>query len=98
MKSIQDKNKALIKTFLSELDKNVTAIDAFFSPDCRWHLPGSPSPADRDGFKQFVGTLYTAFPDLTHQIDLQLAENDSVATLVIARGTHKGDFQGGNAR
>ncbi len=93
MQSVPDKNKALIRAFLSELDKNVTAIDTFFSSNCRAHIPGSPSPTDRNGFKQFVGMLYGAFPDLTHEIELQLAEGYTVASLVVARGTHKGDFQ-----
>lgn len=94
MESIPDKNKALVRAFLSELDKNVTAIDTFFSSNCRAHIPGSPLPVDRDGFKQFVGMLYAAFPDLSHEIVLQVAEEELIVTLVTARGTHRGDFQG----
>ena len=94
MESAPDKNKALMKAFLSELDKNVAAIDSFFTPDCRAHIPGNLSPADRSGFKQFVGMLYAAFPDLTHEIALQVAEEDCVVSLVKAAGTHRGDFEG----
>lgn len=94
MESVLDKNKALVRAFLNELDKNVTALDGFFTPDCRAHIPGSPSPTDRNGFKQFVGMFYAAFPDLTHEIKFQAAEGDLVVSLVNARGTHGGDFQG----
>ena len=61
-----DQNKAVMLRFLEELDKNRAAIDTFFSPSCLAHLPGNPEPTDREGFKYFVGLLYTAFPALHH--------------------------------
>jgi predicted ester cyclase len=90
----QNQNKAIMRRFLTELDKNLAAIDAFLSPSCRTHLPGNPDPTDRAGFKEFVALLYTAFPDLHHQVEDQIAENDQVVSLVTARGTRQGDFQG----
>ncbi len=89
-----DENKALAKVFLEELDKNISAIEEFFSPDCPAHLPGFPCPTDREGFVQFVTMLYTAFPDLHHTVEDQIAEDDRVASIINVRGTHKGDFQG----
>jgi predicted ester cyclase len=89
-----DQNKAVMCGFLEELDKDRTAIDTFFSPGCVAHLPGNPEPTDPEGFKHFVALLYTAFPDLHHKVDDQIAENDKVVSLVTARGTHRGDFQG----
>ncbi len=89
-----DQNKTIICSFLAELDKRLTAIDEFFTPDCLAHLPGSPEPTDREGFKQFVTLLYTAFPDLQHKVEDQIAENDKVVSLVTVRGTHRGDFRG----
>lgn len=89
-----DQNKNFMRSFLEELDKNLTAIDTFLSPSCLTHLPGNPEPTDRAGFKDFVALLYTAFPDLHHKVEDQIAENDKVVSLVTARGTHQGDFQG----
>ena len=89
-----DQNKTVMRGFLEELDKDRTAIDTFFSPGCLAHLPGNPRPTNRDGFKGFVTLLYTAFPDLHHKVEEQIAENDRVVSLVTARGTHRGDFQG----
>jgi predicted ester cyclase len=89
-----DQNKNLMRSFLEELDKNLTAIDRFLSPNCLAHLPGNPEPTDREGFKQFVTLLYTAFPDLQHKVEDQIAENDKVVSRVTACGTHQGDFQG----
>ncbi len=89
-----DQNKAIICSFLAALDKRSTAIDEFFNPDCLAHLPGSPEPTDREGFKQFVTLLYTAFPDLQHKVEDQIAENDKVVSLVTVQGTHRGNFRG----
>lgn len=89
-----EKNKAIINRFLEELGKDLTAIDVFFAPNALAHLPGSPEPTNREGFKQFVTLLYTAFPDLHHTVEDQIAENDKVVNRVTARGIHQGYFQG----
>jgi predicted ester cyclase len=88
-----EQNKALIRSFLVELDKGLDAVDRFFSPDCLVHLPGTPSPTNREGFKAFIGMLYTAFPDLRHSPIDQFAEYEKVASIVSAHGTHRGAFQ-----
>lgn len=89
-----DQSKAVVRLFLEELDKSQSAIDDFFTADCLAHLPGNSEPSNREGFRQFVTMLYTAFPDLRHQVENQIAENDIVASLVNVCGTHEGDFQG----
>jgi predicted ester cyclase len=88
------KNKAMMQHFLKGLDEDIGTIDKFLSPDCRAYLPGSNLPVDREGFKKFVGMLYTAFPDLHHGLEHQIGEGNEVTSLVTVRGTHKGDFQG----
>jgi len=88
-----EKNKGFIRRFLEELDKDLSAVDDFFSSNCVVHLPGNPGPANREGFKQFVRLLYTAFPDLRHTVEDQIAEDDKVVSLVKAHGTHQGPFQ-----
>ncbi|HEY3278667.1 MAG TPA: ester cyclase [Syntrophorhabdaceae bacterium] len=87
-------SKTIVERFLKNLDKNLNAIDEFFSPGCRAYLPGNSLPVDREGFKGFVDMLYTAFPDLHHEIEHQIGEEKEVASLVTVRGTHKGEFQG----
>lgn len=85
-----DRNKIMMESFLEKLDKDISAIDTFLSPECRIFLPGTNLPTDRDGFRDFVGELYSAFPDLSHEISRQIAQGDEVASIVIVRGTHKG--------
>jgi predicted ester cyclase len=89
-----DRNKATIRIFLEKLDKNLSAIEEYFIPDCPAHLPGLPDATDRNGFRHFVMMLYSAFPDLHHVVRHQIAENDQVASIIDVCGTHKGDFQG----
>ncbi|WP_051409320.1 ester cyclase [Syntrophorhabdus aromaticivorans] len=87
-------NKAILEHFLKELDEGIDAVDKFFSPVCSAYLPGNTLPVNRDGFKQFVEMLYSAFPDLRHHIQEQVAERDTVAAVVTVHGTHMGEFQG----
>jgi predicted ester cyclase len=91
---ITDQNKAIMRSFLRELDKDRNAIDTFFSPTSLMHLPGNFQRTNLEGFKEFVALLYAAFPDLHHQVEDQIAEYDKVVSLITARGTHQGDFQG----
>lgn len=89
-----DQNKAIMRMFLEKLDKDISAIDEFFIPDCIAYLPGFPDPTNREGFRQFVAMLYAAFPDLHHMMEDQIAEDDKVVNHVNVYGTHLGDFQG----
>jgi predicted ester cyclase len=43
---------------------------------------------------QYIPSLWAAFPDLSHTIELQFADGDMVATCMRARGTHRGAFMG----
>ncbi len=89
-----DQNKATIRIFFEKLDKDISAIEEFVLSDCPVHLPGIPDSTNREGFRQFVTMLYSAFPDLHHVIKDQIAENDKVASIINVYGTHKGNFQG----
>jgi steroid delta-isomerase-like uncharacterized protein len=59
------------------------------------HVPGSLEPLrGRDGFREFVNTYLTAFPDGSITVDHQIAEGDFVATRWTARGTNTGELLG----
>jgi predicted ester cyclase len=85
--------KNVVREFISRLDMDhLPAVDQFFRGDCKFFLPGNHEAVDCERFKSFVGMLYTAFPDLHHEILEQIGENDSVVTLLKVRGTHLGPF------
>lgn len=59
------------------------------------YVAGSPEPLrGRDGFRNFVTTYLTAFPDGTLTVDEQIAEGDTVATRWTGRGTNTGELMG----
>lgn len=73
-----------------ELDR---AID-LLAPDCVAHLAGLPAPLDRDEFKQFGLSFYTAFSQGQHVFEEVLCAGDRVVTCGMFTATHSGEFQG----
>lgn len=93
--ALEDANKALVRRFLEAADA-AGALDPvmdLLAPDAVIHLPGFP-PFDREGFRQFASVMWTAFPDLVHTFEEQIAVGDRVVNRFTVRGTHRGDFQG----
>ncbi|GAC1346700.1 MAG: ester cyclase [Ktedonobacteraceae bacterium] len=88
-------NKAVLQRFVEEVmnRKNLAVIDELYAADAVEHVPGGP-PLDREGVKQFLGMLLTAFPDLHETIEDTIAEGDRVVTRSTYHGKHTGDFLG----
>ena len=55
---------------------------------------GGVPPMDLEGHKAFSAPFYAAFPDLTHDVQEVLAEEDRVAVRFRLTGTNTGDFMG----
>jgi len=87
-----EKNKAIIKNLIEA--NTIASINELCAPNFVGHLPGFTAPTDRINFINFASMLYSAFPDLHHTVEVQLAENDMVASCVTVRGTHQVMFQG----
>jgi steroid delta-isomerase-like uncharacterized protein len=67
----------------------------FVGEDAVAHVAGTPAPlTGRDGFREFVTTYLTAFPDGTITVDEQIAEGDFVASRWTGRGTNTGQLMG----
>jgi predicted ester cyclase len=74
---------------------DVSGADEAFAPDCVIHITGSPVPdLDVAGFKQMVGGLFAAFPDIRFTMDDQIVSGDKVAIRWSAEGTHTGPLGG----
>jgi steroid delta-isomerase-like uncharacterized protein len=92
-----EENKAIIRRENEDgINRgNLEVIDELLSHDYILHVPGLQEPVrGREGYKQFVNTFRTAFPDLHTTIEELIAEGDKVVVHHTWRGTHKGDFQG----
>jgi steroid delta-isomerase-like uncharacterized protein len=58
------------------------------------YLVGIPETLGRDEFIEFGSKSRQAFPDVSHQFDRSICEDDKVVTSGIFTGTHLGNFQG----
>jgi steroid delta-isomerase-like uncharacterized protein len=90
-----DDNKRLVQRFYGEFynGRDKDAIDRFFAAGYVHHPSDlSASLMDFDDFKKRETRFLEASPDLTRDIEDQVAEDDRVATRSIMRGTQKGDL------
>jgi steroid delta-isomerase-like uncharacterized protein len=87
-----DANKDLVRRFYREAigERDSSACERLLSVD----FVHNGEPRGRVGQRQAVDYLLAAFPDLRHQIELILAEDDLVAARQRWTGTHEGEFLG----
>ncbi len=69
-------------------------IDELYAPEYIDRTPMAGMAPTRQGFKQFVTSLRTAFPDLRYTIEDSFEAGDKFVTRVTATGTMRGEFAG----
>ncbi|MEH1123073.1 ester cyclase [Micromonospora sp. CPCC 206061] len=74
--------------------RNVDALDELLADDFVEHIPGPGQSADRQGVKEFIGQILAAFPDLDFEIVREVAEGDTIASVLRFTGTHQNEFAG----
>jgi predicted ester cyclase len=96
-----DDNKRVVANFVEvcQNQHDLAAADEIFHPDFVNHYAPeghatAHTPRPAGGFQAFYGMLLHAFPDVTMEINEQLAERDLVATRKTLRGTHRGELWG----
>lgn len=92
----QADNATMCKRFYDEVINagKVGVIDELVSEDFVEHEAFPGLPKGRDGLKQFVTMMRTAFPDLHFHAEFMISEGDRVAAYITMSGTHKGEFMG----
>jgi len=89
--SLTERNKAVVRAYLGEIAQrgNIVTREQYFTSTTMFN-------GDRDLTRQFarVKEMRRAFPDLEMTIEQQIAEGPWVATRVIYRGTHTGEYGG----
>lgn len=91
------KNKENFRRFLAEAANGgkLAVIDELCDPEVRYYIVGSTEPlCGFDGVKGVVSGFRAAFPDLHVTIEEVIAEGDTVAARVTARGTNSGEQLG----
>jgi steroid delta-isomerase-like uncharacterized protein len=94
--SVAATNKKLAKRFVEEVvnARNLEVLDELMHPGYVEQEPLPGQKAGRAGVAAWLGDYIAAFPDLRWQIEDQIAEEDRVATRVLATGTHQAEFLG----
>ena len=85
-------NKAIVCDLIEK--NSIDGLDELCASNFTGHLPTFPGVANKDGFLGFAQMLFTAFPDLNHKVEFQVAEDDFITTFITVSGTHLGDFNG----
>jgi len=88
-----EENKAIIRRlFEAESKRDLTILDELIAPD---FIEGRNTPFELrgpEGYKQFVTTLFRAFPDWHETIEDIIAEQDKVCVHLTATATHTGGW------
>ncbi len=91
-----EENKALHLRWAEEFNRGIDALrdfgDEYFGPGYVWH--GPDGDLARDGFGEFVSTMFAALPDAHMTIDDTVAEGDRLASRFTVHATHRGELQG----
>jgi steroid delta-isomerase-like uncharacterized protein len=72
-------------------------VDEVFAEDYLHHDPANPDPRGvkgRDGVREHIITLRTAFPDIAFHVDEMIAQEDKIVVRWNATLTHTGDYFG----
>ncbi|TQK17609.1 steroid delta-isomerase-like uncharacterized protein [Microbacterium sp. SLBN-154] len=87
--------EATVRRFYDAMASGDTSATHDFLSDGWEDIPLPPGvPAGVEGFAATVAFLRAAFPDLSVTVEDVLVSGDRVATRVLARGTHLGEFLG----
>jgi steroid delta-isomerase-like uncharacterized protein len=90
---MSEENKAIVRDFFLESNRQRHAAEEYLADDFVVHFPGAP-PIARATFAQHLNQVYVAFTDTYHDIEDVLAEGDRVAIRVVFHGRHIGEYEG----
>jgi predicted ester cyclase len=93
---VSEENKAVLHRFYDEFVNpgNLGVADEIIAPDCPLYFGSMFMGSGPEAFKQTRTMMYTGFPDLHWTIEEIIAEGETVAERLSARGTHEGEFMG----
>ena len=91
-------NKEVVRQWFAALDAQdfnalTNLMDEQFVVPTRI-IGGAARSVGRDATFELIRGFYRSFPDYTHDIEEMIAEGDRVASRVVLRGTHLGDYSG----
>jgi steroid delta-isomerase-like uncharacterized protein len=93
---MSEQNKAVARRFLEIFEEgNLDALDEILAEDAVDHDPYNPHGQEGlEGAKKTISMYREAFPDVSFEIEDQIAEGDLVVTRWTGTGTHEGELMG----
>jgi steroid delta-isomerase-like uncharacterized protein len=93
---MSDENKAVARRFFEIFNEgNVDAVDDIVAADAINHDAYNPYASEgAAGAKKSITMYREAFPDISFELGVQIAEGDYVATPWSGTGTHEGPIMG----
>ena len=94
---MSEENKAIVRRGIEEILNRgrMDVADEIFAPDFVFHTPAQPEPFyGPAGFKQYVSTIRSAFPDIRFTVEDLFSDTDAVVARWSAQLTHRGEFFG----
>ncbi len=93
---MSEENKAVARRFFEIFSEgNVDALDEILASDAVTHDPYDPHADEGlEGAKKTISMYREAYPDISFEVEFQVAEGDMVATRWTGTGTHEGSLMG----
>lgn len=86
-------NREVVRRFFEQASiGTLEGLDAVVDPDIQFHSSFAGEVVGRDGFRQVLLGLLTAFPDHHVSIEDMLVDGDKVTVRHTHHGTHQGPF------
>ena len=92
----ENKNIEIVRRWIEEVkvDNFELLYEELFSKEFRHHVPSNAEPSSFDDYKENGKHIYSAFHNLSHNIEDLIAKDNKVIARMTARAIHGGDFYG----
>lgn len=90
---MSEENKLVVRRYYESLDSgDFDTIVGLLADDFKSDFMGQDWTPE--SYVQMAQGFKASFPDLSHTVDSQIAEGDTVVTPLVATGTQKAEFMG----
>ncbi len=91
----EEENTAIVQRWYDAFNAgDLDAVADALAPVIVQHAADFADAKGVDEVRASMGAFMDAFPDMQHDIEVMVADDDLVAARVIAHGTHQGEFMG----
>ena len=94
--SMSTDNKAIVRRYYEDMWNrwDLAVADEIIAADVTFRGSLAVTVRRREGFKEYVNLVRSAFPDFHNAVETLIAEDDKVVARLTYRGTHEGEMFG----